>query len=123
LIGIKTTAALAGLPATPRSVTATTFAPCSNIAAAAHQIAQVAELCRTSTRSKGDPISCAVAAHHGSWERPDNSFADAARTTVDNNDAPDFEMPADGIDTADIGFSWQAAGARRGATFLPHAGR
>ena len=47
---------LAGLPGTPRAVTATTFIPCSNIASAARQIAQFAELCRTSSRSKGDPI-------------------------------------------------------------------
>ncbi len=53
---------LAGLPGTPRSVTAGMFAPCSNITSAARQITQFAELCRTSTRSKGDPVYCAVAA-------------------------------------------------------------
>jgi hypothetical protein len=42
---------LAGLPATPRSVTATMFAPCSNIASASRQIAKFTELCRTSSRS------------------------------------------------------------------------
>jgi hypothetical protein len=31
------------------------FTPCSNIASAARQIAQLVEVCRTSTRSKGDP--------------------------------------------------------------------
>jgi hypothetical protein len=62
---------LAGLPGTPRAATATTFSPCSNIASAARQIAQFAELCRTSGRSGGDPIHCAIAAYHGSWERPD----------------------------------------------------
>jgi hypothetical protein len=99
---------LAGLPATPRSVTAATFAPCSNIASVARQIAQLAELCRTSSRSKGDPIHCAVAAWHGSWERPDNGFADAVSTSVAKNDAPDFEMPAGaGIETADSGSSRQ----------------
>ena len=36
---------LAGVPGTPRAVTATTFTPCSNIASAARQIAQFAELC------------------------------------------------------------------------------
>jgi conjugative transfer signal peptidase TraF len=101
---------LAGLPGTPRSVTVTMFTPCSNIASAARQIAQFAELCRTSARSKGDPIHCAVAAWHGSWERPDNGFADAVRATVANNDAPDFEMPAGtGIETADIGSLRQSA--------------
>jgi hypothetical protein len=93
---------LAGLPGTPRTVTAAMFAPCSNIASAARQIAQLAELCRTSSRSKGDPIRCAIAAYHGSWERPDTSFADAVGTSVDKNDAPDFEMPSGaGIETAE----------------------
>jgi hypothetical protein len=101
---------LAGLPGTPRSVTATMFTPCSNIASAARQIAQFAELCRTSSRSKGDPIHCAIAAYHGSWERPDNGFADVVRATVAKGDAPDFEMPAGtGIDTADIRSSRQSA--------------
>jgi len=64
---------LAGLPGTPRNVTATMFAPCSNIASAARLLAQFAERCRTS-RSKDDPMHCAVAAWHGSWERPDNGL-------------------------------------------------
>lgn len=94
---------LAGLPATPRSVTEKMFTPCSNITSAARQITQFAELCSASTHSKGNPTHCAVAAYHGSWERPDNRFADAVRATVANNDAPDFEMSAGaGIDTADI---------------------
>jgi hypothetical protein len=101
---------LTGLPGTPRSVTATMFTPCSNITSAARQIAQFAELCRTSTRSKGDPIYCAVAAYHGSWDRPDNGFADVVLATVAKGDAPDFEMPAGtGIDTADISSSRQPA--------------
>jgi hypothetical protein len=101
---------LTGLPGTPRSVTATMFTPCSNIASAARQIAQFAELCRTSSRAKGDPIYCAVAAYHGSWERPDNGFADAVRATVAKGDAPDFEMPdVTGIDTADSGSPRQSA--------------
>jgi hypothetical protein len=92
---------LAGLPGTPRSVSATMFTPCSNIAAAARQITQFAELCRASSRSKGDPIYCAVAAYHGSWERPDNGFAEAVRATVNAGDAPDFEMSAEtGIGTS-----------------------
>jgi hypothetical protein len=101
---------LAGLPGTPRSVSATMFTPCSNIAAAARQITQFAELCRASSRSKGDPIYCAVAAYHGSWERPDNGFAEAVRATVNAGDAPDFEMSAEaGIDAADSGSPRQSA--------------
>jgi len=86
---------LTGLPASPRSVGTTMFAPCANITIAARQIAQLAEHCRTSRHFNGDPIYCAIAAYRGSWERPDDTFADAVRTSVANNDAPDFEMPAE----------------------------
>jgi hypothetical protein len=85
---------LTGLPSTPRSVVAAMFAPCSNITIAARQIAQLAEHCKTSAHFNGDPIYCAIAAYRGSWERSDSAFADAVRTSVANNDAPDFEMPA-----------------------------
>ena len=86
---------LTGLSATPRSVAAAMFAPCSNITVAARQIARFAERCKTSPHFNGDPIYCAIAAYRGSWDRPDNAFADAVRTSVANNDAPDFEMPTD----------------------------
>ena len=86
---------LTGLSATPRSVAAAMFAPCSNITVAARQIAQLAERCKTSPHFNGDPIYCAIAAYRGSWGRPDNAFADAVKTSVANNDAPDFEMPAE----------------------------
>jgi hypothetical protein len=85
---------LTGLSATPRSVTAAMFAPCANITVAARQIAQLAERCKTSPHFNGDPIYCAIAAYHGSWDRSDNAFADEVRKSVANNDAPDFERPA-----------------------------
>jgi hypothetical protein len=99
-------AGLTGLPGTPRSVTATMFTPCSNIAAGARRIAQLVERCTTSTRSKGDPDHCAIAAYHGSWERPDNGFADRVLATAAKGDAPDFEMPAGtGNDTGEVSSS------------------
>ncbi len=86
-----------------RSVTVALFAPCPNITLAARQIAQLAERCETSPRVKDDPIYCAIAVYRGSWERPDNAFADAVRTSVANNDAPDFEIRANtGIGAAGI---------------------
>jgi hypothetical protein len=86
------------------------FAPCSNITVAARQIAQLAEHCKTSPHFNGDPIYCAIAAYHGSWDRPDNAFADAVRTSVANNDAPDFEMPANTrIDAAGMRAAPQSA--------------
>ncbi len=63
----------------------------------------VAERCNTSPHFNSDPIYCAIATYRGSWGRPDNAFADAVRTSVANNDAPDFEMPADtGRDAAKV---------------------
>jgi hypothetical protein len=101
---------LAGLSADPRSATAAMFAPCPNITIAAWQIAQLGERCKTSPRFKDDPIHCAIAAYHGAWDRPDNAFADAVRTSVANNDAPDFEMPAEAvIEPAEIKSAWQPA--------------
>ena len=97
---------LAGLPGTPRSVTATMFTPCSNVAAAARRIAQLVALCKAATRSKGDRNRCAIAAYHGSWERPDNSFADRVLASAAKGDAPDFEMPAGtGNDAGEISSS------------------
>ncbi|HKD25890.1 MAG TPA: hypothetical protein VKC66_08210 [Xanthobacteraceae bacterium] len=77
-----------------RSVAAAMFAPCPNITIAARQIAQLAEHCETSPHVSGGPIYCAIAAYHGSWQRPDNAFAHTVKRSVANNDAPDFEMPA-----------------------------
>src|SRR5215831_14116608 len=94
---------LTGLSATPRSVAAAMFAPCSNITLAARQIAELAERCKTSSHSNRDPIYCAIAAYRGSWDRPDNPFADAVRTSVANNDAPDFEISAgSAVNAADV---------------------
>jgi hypothetical protein len=94
---------LTGLSATPRSVAAAMFAPCSNITVAARQIAELAERCKTPPYFNSNPIYCAIAAHRGSSDHPDNAFADAVRTSVANNDAPDFEMPADtGGDAAKV---------------------
>src|SRR6516164_6449815 len=84
---------LTGLSTDPRSVTAVIFAPCPNITLAARQITQLAERCKTT--SKPDPLYCAIAAYHGSWDRPDTTFANAVRATVEKGNAPNFEMPKD----------------------------
>jgi hypothetical protein len=95
---------LAGLATQLQSVTALMFAPCPNITLAARQIIQLAERCRAI--SKPDPIYCAVAVYHGSWDRPDTWFANAVRATVQKGNAPNFDMPIDVLDGDDI-----AAGA------------
>src|SRR6266705_2987422 len=75
---------LTGLSVRPPSATAAMFAPCSNIATAAKEITLLAAHCTALPRLKGDPIYCAIAAYHGSWDRPDTRFADAVRATVEN---------------------------------------
>ncbi len=101
---------LTGLSVDARSATVAMFAPCPNITIAAREIAQLGERCKTSARSRSDPIYCAIAAYHGAWDRPDNAFADAVRTSVAKNDAPDFEMPKDaGFDFADVRSAAQPA--------------
>jgi hypothetical protein len=99
--GSRIRVGLTGLSTDPRSVTAVIFAPCPNITLAARQITQLAERCKTI--SKPDPLYCAVAAYHGSWDRPDTQFADAVRATVEKGNAPNFDMPKDAyFDASDI---------------------
>src|SRR3974390_409936 len=40
-----------------------------------------------------DPARCAIAAYGGSWDHPDNKFADAVLSSAAKGDAPDFDMP------------------------------
>ena len=77
---------MTGLSTTARSATAAMFAPCPNITLAARPITQLAERCKTT--SKTDPIYCAIAAYRGSWDRPDARFADAVGATVEKGNAP-----------------------------------
>jgi hypothetical protein len=86
---------LTGLSVRPPSATAAMFEPCSNIATAAKEITLHAAHCTALPRLKTDPIYCAIAAYHGSWDRPDTRFADAVRATVENSNAPNLDMPKD----------------------------
>jgi len=95
---------LTGLLANARSATALMFAPCPNINVAARQVAQFSERCKTIPRFKADPIHCAIAAYHGSWDQPDNRFADTVNASVAKGDSPDFDMPKDtNFEFADVG--------------------
>lgn len=92
---------LTGLSTNPRSVTAMTFVPCTNITMAGRQLTQLAQRCKKT--SKPDPLYCAIAAYRGSWDRPDTRFADAVRTTVEKGNAPNLDMPRDAyFDGSDI---------------------
>ena len=91
--GSKIHVGLAGLPTDPDSATALMFAPCPNIALATLEINQLIERCRMTAKS--EPTYCAIAAYHGSWDRPEIWFADAVRASVKKGNAPNFEMPED----------------------------
>src|SRR5207244_13568123 len=91
--GYRIRVGLTGLSTYPRSVTAVTFAPCPNVAIAARQLTQLVERCNTT--SKPDPASCAIPAYRDSWDRPDTGFADAVRATVEQGNAPNFDLPKD----------------------------
>jgi hypothetical protein len=102
---------LTGLSTDPRSVSAVIFAPCPNITLAARQITQLVERCKTA--SKPDATYCAIAAYRGSWDRPDSSFADAVRATVEKGNAPNFDLPKDAyFDGSDVASETFAPGSR-----------
>jgi hypothetical protein len=85
----------------PRSLTAAVFAPCPNVAIAVQRLTQLVERCNTT--SKPDPTHCAIAAYRGSWDRPDIGFADAVRSTVEADNAPNVDLPKDAyFDASDI---------------------
>jgi hypothetical protein len=69
------------------------FMPCTNISTAARQVAGLEERCKIAAPLTADPARCAIAAYGGSWELPDNKFADAVLTSAAKGDAPDFDMP------------------------------
>jgi hypothetical protein len=100
--GVRIRVGLTGLSVDPRAVTAVSFAPCPNITLAARQLTRLEKHCKSA--SKPDPIYCAIAAYHGSWNRPDTNFAGSVRATVEKGNAPNFDMPKDayfdGSDTA-----------------------
>ena len=72
---------LTGLTAHPTTATAAMFTPCLNISMAARQITQLVDRCKAVPSFKVDPVHCAIAAYRGSWDHPDNKFADAVTTT------------------------------------------
>ena len=109
---------LAGLPTDPQSVSALMFAPCPNITLAARQITQLVERCKAT--SKPDSISCAIAAYHGSWDRPDTWFADAVLATMKKGNTPNFDMPNDAYLGADD-VAADAPPARQHAALTPPA--
>jgi len=92
-LGVRVRVGLTGLPANPRSVTASLFAPCQNIALAARQITRLLNCARphpNPTRFIAPSLS-SMARGIGLTTR----FAEAVRATVEKGNAPNFEMPQD----------------------------
>jgi hypothetical protein len=87
------------------------FTPCLNISMAARQIAELVDRCKAVPPIKPDPVHCAIAAYRGSWNHPDNKFADAVQTSMVKGDAPNFDMADEAYDgSADVGPQAPVAG-------------
>jgi hypothetical protein len=69
------------------------FMPCTNVSTAAQQVTELVERCKIAAPLAADPARCAIAAYGGSWDHPDNKFADAVLSSAAKGDAPDFDMP------------------------------
>jgi len=82
---------LAGLPVAAGSITPAVFLPCVNVAVTAQRITNLISQC--AARPQNTPISCALAAYRGSWNRPNVEFARAVVMSLAANDAPNFDMP------------------------------
>jgi hypothetical protein len=96
--GVPIRVGLTGLAADSGSATVAIFTPCLNISIAARRITQLVDRCKTVPRFIANPVHCAIAAYRGSWDHPDNKFADAVQTSVAQGDAPNFDMPDDTYD-------------------------
>jgi Transglycosylase SLT domain len=116
--GVLIRVGLTGLAAHPTTATAAMFTPCQNISMAARQIAQLVDRCKTAPPVETDSNHCAIAAYRGTWEHPDNKFADAVRTSVAKGDAPNFDMPSDSY-AASGDIAPEAAPAGQGAVTAP----
>jgi hypothetical protein len=91
--GLPIRMGLTGLAVDSQAATLAILMPCPNISIAARQITQLSEGCRAIPRLTANSIHCAIAAYHGSWDSPDNKFADAVLASVAKGDAPNFDMP------------------------------
>jgi hypothetical protein len=105
--GLPIRIGLTGLRVDSDAATLALFRPCTNVSTAARQVTELVERCKIAPLT-ADPARCAIAAYGGSWDHPDNKFADAFLTSAAKGDAPDFDMPGkiDGpLDAAASGHS------------------
>src|SRR5579859_4746715 len=101
--GVPIRIGLTGLAVDPAAAALAMLMPCPNISIAAQHIAQLSDRCEAVPRFKANSMHCAIAAYHGSWDHPDNKFADAVLTSVAKRDAPNFAMPDDVGDRSNNG--------------------
>jgi hypothetical protein len=90
--GLPIRIGLTGLRVDSDAATLALFRPCTNVSTAARQVTELVERCKIAPLT-ADPARCAIAAYGGSWDHPDNKFADAFLTSAAKGDAPDFDMP------------------------------
>jgi hypothetical protein len=111
--GLPIRVGLTGLAVDSGAATLAMLMPCANISIAARQITHLSERCKAVPLLAANSIHCAIAAYRGSWERPDNTFADAVLTSAAKADAPNFDMP-DEVDSRsdDLGTHRPVSGQR-----------
>jgi hypothetical protein len=93
--GLPIRIGLTGLRVDSDAATLALFMPCTNVSAAARQVTELVERCKIAAPLTADPARCAIAAYGGSWDHPNNKFADAVLTSAAKGDAPDFDMPGE----------------------------
>jgi hypothetical protein len=91
--GLSIRIGLTGLRVDSDAATLALFMPCSNVSTAGRQVTELVERCKIAAPLAADPARCAIAAYGGSWDHPDDKFADAVLTSAAKGDAPDFDMP------------------------------
>ena len=84
---------LTGLAVNSGSATSAMVMPCPNISNAGRQVTQLIDRCKNTARFTAHSIHCVIAAYGGSWDRPDNKFADAILASAATDDAPNFDRP------------------------------
>jgi hypothetical protein len=90
--GLSIRVGLTGLRVDSDAAALALFMPCTNVSIAARQVTELVERCKIAAPLTADPDRCGIAAYRGSWDHPDNKFADAVLTSAAKGDAPDFDM-------------------------------
>jgi hypothetical protein len=97
---------LADLVASPGTASFATLIPCPNISMAARQITQLSAQWKLDPHFTADSTHREMVAYHGSWNRPDNKFADTVLISLAKGDAPNFDVPGDiGDRSNDVGLT------------------